>query len=785
MAKRNQLSGKMPAVFAGIGVPVLAVLLFFVVALSSVSEVKGTAVFCILLAFAGGVLGFKRLRERFTLPMAAWGLFLLMGGISTFYAVSGKFALLEFLKLLLSFCLAVFLLAMIPGKDAEPGRRIASVLEGFTALAGLVSIDMISTRVLSGAVMGILGLFTTDYPKTLTGLEVGTRITSLFQNPNAFASMIGLGVILSLGLVLSSENKRERLIHLVCLYVNALTFLLAFSMGAIVFIAAAFLVYLLIELPERRAHLFVLMVETLLLTVVSVALVSMTSFTTWESIRPVPLLCAVVGSAALCFVDRFVGQSVGEKLSARGKAMTAIMVSFVTAMVVIVLLAYSITGSLDLSSGESVRRGAYLDAGEYTLVSDYTGTVKVVVKSQNRQETMMHTETELYSGALSDAKFTVPEDSEVVYFTFSSKEGAHLERVECSGAETVSLPLGYKLLPSFIANRLQGLFANENAIQRVVFFEDGLKIFKRSPVFGLGLGSYENGIKSVQSFYYETKYAHNHYIQTMAETGLVGLVLFLAALGTSAAAIWFDRRKKSDCHVLTPALGAALVFMAGHALMEVSFSFYAYLPMATGVIALIALCCGASIPVPKLTDKKMLSLQTGAVLVSAVLVAVFGYFLIGNMNAARLIDNSPTMNNLVRAEEMDKFEYADHMLSYVVSAANFPNDQEVQAQAKRYAEELSHLNSNTVPYYLASYYFTQGETEKAMEMLEKYLRYVASDNAAWTKSFNLLKANINDSDAYVSGLTRIVEFMNEWNSNNLGAITLSENDELFLSIFGL
>lgn len=783
MAKRTQLNGKTAEILAKVGIPAAAVLMFFVVALSSISTVKATAVFCIVLAFAGGVMGFKKLCERFTLPMAAWGIFLLVGGISTFYAVSGKFALQEFLKLLLSFCLALFMLAVAPGKDATPGRRIASVLEGVTVLTGLVSIDMISTRILSGAVTGLLRIFSSEYPETMSGLEVGTRITSVFQNPNVFASIVGLGVLLSLGLVLSSENQRERLAHLVCLYVNALAFVLAFSMGAIVFIAVAFLVYLLIELPERRAELFVLMVETLLLTLVSIALISMTSFTKWDGIRPIPLLCVVVGAAALCLVDRFVGQAVSRKMAARGKVVLAVIAASVAAMAVFALLAYNITGSMDLDAGESVRRAAYLEEGEYTLNSKTEGTVKVVIKSQTRHETMMHTETELYSGDLAEAKFTVPEDSEVVYFTFSAKNGAHLDSVVCSGPEEVSLPLGYKLLPSFIANRMQGLFANENAIQRTVFFEDGMKIFSRSPLFGLGLGSYENGIKSVQSFYYETKYAHNHYIQTLAETGLVGLVFFLLALGTSAAAVWFERRKKSECHPLTPALGAAVVFVAGHALMEVSFSFYAYLPVVFGVFALIALCCGDAIPVPRMTDKKLAMLKSGAVLVCAVLVAVYTYFLIGNMNAVRLVDNSPTMDNLVRASEMDKFEYADHKLSYVVSAGYFPDNLEVQAQARKYADELSELNSNTVPYYLAGYYFNEGETEKAMEMLEKYLRYVASDNEAWNRALTLLKANLTDSDDYISGLKRIASFLREWNSNNLGKITLSENDEMFLAIF--
>ena len=43
--------------------------------------------------------------------------------------------------------------------------------------------------------------------------------------------------------------------------------------------------------------------------------------------------------------------------------------------------------------------------------------------------------------------------------------------------------------------------------------EDGLKLFRRSPVIGLGLGAYGNGLNMVQSFYYFTYYAHNHYIQ--------------------------------------------------------------------------------------------------------------------------------------------------------------------------------------------------------------------------------------------------------------------------------
>lgn len=783
MARRNHRIGN-SKLLQKAAVPALAVILFFAVCLSSAATAKLTAVIFLAAAFIGGFLGFKQLRERFTLPMAALGLFVLMGGISTFYAVSGKFALAEFLKLLFSFSLAVFMLAAAPGRDAAPGRRIASVLECFTAIAGLVSIDMISTRLFSGAVTGLLSLFSSDYSTDFTGLEVGTRITSIFQNPNVFASVVGLGVILSLALVLSSETKRERSGHVICLYCNALSFLLVFSMGAIAFIAAAFLLYLLLELPARRASLFVLMVETLLLTVVSTALISVTSFEEWSGLQIIPILCAVVGAAALWAADRFVGQALGEKLASHGKLLAGMISGVLAAVVVFALLAYNLTGPATMATDARLRRSVYPAPGEYTIHAQIDGHATVMVLTQNEHDTMMHTETLLYSGKVDGATFTVPEDSMVLHLVFASYMDTTLESVELVGPETVSVPLGYKLLPSFIANRLQGLFANENAIQRAVFFEDGMKLFRLNPVFGRGLGSYENGIKSVQSFFYETKYTHNHYIQTLTETGIVGLVTFVIMLGTAAAAVWFDRRKKDACHPLTPALGAALLFMAGHAATEVIFSFYAYLPMAFSVIALIALCCGQSIPLP---EKLGENIKKWSVIGCAALAAVFAVFLFGNISANMTVKSARTMDNLEKAAASDQFEYADHMLAYVLNAEKFRDDAHIQDTAAEYAKELAELDSNSIPIYLSAYYFGYGQVEDALLMIEKHLRYSASDPKAWEDAMKILQMNFRyiGTPEYDNGVRRIVAFYNEWNENNIGTITLSDTAQGFLKGYGL
>lgn len=65
--------------------------------------------------------------------------------------------------MLCAFCLTLIFLAVAPGQGIESGRWIASVLEGFVALAALVSIDMISTRLISAPVLTFLSGMTLDY----------------------------------------------------------------------------------------------------------------------------------------------------------------------------------------------------------------------------------------------------------------------------------------------------------------------------------------------------------------------------------------------------------------------------------------------------------------------------------------------------------------------------------------------------------------------------------------------------------------------------------------------
>lgn len=761
----------------------LILVFFLVICLSSVSTAKGIAMVAAICAIAVLVFRHKQFVARLSVPFLTLSLWVIMNGISTLYAVSGKFALRAFVVVLTSFCCVILLLALAKGEDRQLGRGFATVLEGAAAVAGLVSIDLLSTHLLSTPVLGLLGLFTSDY-NNLSGVEAGVRMTSIFTNPNVFAGCMGIGVFLSLGLAGTSQQKGHRRFHMVCLYINALSFFLAFSMGASGVIVVAFLVYLLLERKSGRGAALVLMVETLILVAAAGFLVSATSLTEWTGFQPVPLICVIVGAALLCVADQFVGQRLGKVLEGRARLVAILIGAAVALLVIFAVVAMQLTGTANLNAGETLRRAAYPEPGAYTLSVTADGPVNVTLESQNKEDTMMHTSTVIYSGPADGASVEVPADSIVVYANFLVDTPATLERVALEGnGGTVEFPLGYKLLPEFIANRMQGLWANQNAIQRVVFFEDGMKLFQRSPIVGLGMGAFENGIVSVQSFYYETKYAHNHYIESLVETGVVGLVLFVGVLVTALLAVIKSRRKpEEEANPLTAALGGALVFMAGHAAVEVVFSFYAYLPLAFGIFGLIALCCGQTMPLSFVKE----GVRKGVSWVLAVLILAYTVLLGCNVYAKSLVDREQSFASLKSAMSLDRFEWADYALSYVLSYMQMETPtQEVQSNAADCAAKLQGVDSNTIPYYLAQYYFEQGDSAQAFAMLNKYTDYVAADPETWQQSFDTIMKYYQDDPAYLEGTTALYQKMLEWNAEHMGTLSLSESTMEWLGQLGL
>ena len=720
-----------------------------------------------------GICHFPLLKERINPSLFLLTLITVMGGISTAYAVSGKFALQGFLALVIALCCA-WLLTLLPQRSSISGYGMASVLAGASSWISVFSLDLVSTRLLSTPFLSLLSQLNPAYTE-IDGVEESIRINSIYEAPNVFAGCAGIGVLLCLILSRSTDHKKERRLWLTLLYVNAMAFVLSFSMGATASITVAFIVYWMAETRERRRGTLLLMAETFLLVLAGLPFASASALAPWDGIQPIPLLTVATGSVLLWFADDFMTKH-QKRIPSRPtkqKFLIGLILSLFSLGYILTACLY--TGGATLVPGNSLHRAIYLDPGPYALTPLGTDGISVSVESQNRQEAMMHTSTTLYEGNLDSASFSVPEDSLVVSVTFSSDVDAALSQVLCTQTSTQSsqrIPLDYPLLPDFIVNRMQGLFANENLLQRLVFFEDGLKLFKERPLIGLGLGAFESSLLRIQSFYYETKYVHNHYIQTLLETGLLGTTLFLLLLGVSGLAI-LRARKAPNVHPFTAGLAALLLFMILHAGVEVIFSSGVYLPLAFGVFALIGLCCQSVFSLPK-------KLCTSGVILLSGLLLSFSILLGCNLYARSVGHHADSLDDYQQAAAMDPFEWTDYAISYVVNSPAF-SSAEVDSQAQAYIERLDQETSNTIHYYLSQYYFQTGNMEQAMAMAEKQARHTISSSDWWNTLYAMIYAYDDGSRLYQKGIQNLSDIMHNWNEEHMGQIVLEESVQAFVN----
>jgi hypothetical protein len=722
------------------------------------------------------VMARKRLyAPRLNVQMLLVTALVLLNGVSCYYAHSGAPALRN-LVILFAAWLVYVLVVLISGKRTDGGRTAATAVSFAAAVFSLLSIDAAGHGVLARGFQALGGMFTQDY-SLFTGLEVNARITSVLEDPNVLAAVAGLGVLLALGLLDGSE-KRERGFHLCCLALNALGFVLVFSLGASGVIVVAFVLLLLVTPRDARLRLFLLMAETLVVTLVGAFVVYAAVFDGTKEFSLVPVLAAVICAAALCALDRFVAPRLERGLSAHPRATLVVPCVLVALLAVYAVAALNVTGAATLSAGETMRRAASLPAGAYTVETDASDMTLQVV-SQSQRQLVMHTESVLYEGATPQAEFTVPEDAQIVWFRLTAPSGGTVERLAYSGASEGALKLDYKLLPGFIVNRLQGGFSgNENAVQRTQYWADALKLWQKSPVFGNGLGAMENDLFSVEPFYYETRSAHNYYLQCLVNTGVVGLALFLGVLGASVVLAVRGLKKRRSA--LLPALTAGLAFTALLALVEVHLESHSYLPMAFVLLALLNVC--GTLPEEDAPVVEKTGLQKGTHWAAALVTAAFSVVLFLGFYCNWYVPNGSgsVFDRLDTALKLDPFHRSAYESTYLYYSKDSEDDA-VLLRAQQIAEMTAKQSLCTSTNAAAEYYFRVGNVDAAVDTLMNHVTFNRAWSGAWQYAFDLLKQYDDGSEDYRTQVLRVADAMDSWNAESWEPVELTDANHLYLA----
>lgn len=688
--------------------------------------------------------------------------FVLYQGLGIFFATVPKFASTEFSQLLVGLCILLLFLSL----DHSIEECICSLLFA-SSICSFLSVDLISTRVFSSIFEKSTLFFTSHYANTY-GLEHGVRINSIFSSPNVFGGLTGIAVLFSLAMVLQREKPLDRCFFLVCLFCNSLGFVLAFSMGGTIMLCVAFFLYLLLE-QKHRVALLLLMIETFIVTLASAFVVFLSSFQGIEGFNLIPLASLLLGAVVLCVYHETVGRAIAEKLSGKEKLLPCFVAGLLGMVLVFFAIATQWTGAISLQAGEYLRRSAYLEAGDYTLSVSASETMNLLIESQTREETFQHIDTVLYRGDTTEVAFTVPEDSIVVYFRFHSPDTAvSITEATLSSGETLNLR--YILLPGFVSTRLQGLFANENLNQRLVFFGDGMKLFWENPLFGSGMGAFAGNIFRVQEFYYETLYVHNHYIQVLLESGILGLGLLLLFLGMTAVSLWRKRTEPFAVVCFT-----VLSFSALHALVEFTWSSGAYTVLLYLSFAIFHKLVNKGISLKWLSPSIM-----GGLFLYAVVLAM-------NFNASYTLAKSTPETyeeTLQTAIKLSPFEKQDYMLSYLLYAID-SGDTDIRARVEAYIPQLQGESSSQSGLYLAEFYFVQGRWEEGVSALKDYVNTRSAHPDTWNTAFAVLFTFQSEMEEafFAKSITEVYTMAEHWDRDNLGkAVIGAEMEAAVLAI---
>lgn len=707
--------------------------------------------------------------------------------VTIFWAMSGKFHLREGSKILIA--VFFFLLVAMHGRfDGAFMRRVMGVIAGISALYAFLSVEAVST--------GITKLLLERLPAIDTEKIVfnGTRLYGIFGNSNIEASVFAVGVLLSIALVCGAEKKWQRVLFTVTLSVSAFAFLLVFSMGAIACFIAAVAVYLIFAGKGRSAALLRMLgaaVPTLVCGFIAFAM-----FSSERSALVLALLLANAGVSVL--LELTVSARLSAVLEQHEKLAFGVLIAVVLGAGVYAVAAMNVTGPYTF--GPELYRSAQLDAGEHTVQLEADGEVKVRLYTQNAVQMMGNSGTELHNGAVEGMiSFAVSDEDAKTFFELSAEPGVTVRRVLIDGS--AELPLRYKLLPGFAAVRVQSFGMNNSTILREMFWGDAVKLWKLSPIVGSGVGAFETGVTRVQDYPYETRYAHQHYLQILLEDGVVGLALYVGALVTMLLALWKKRKQtpESQYYWLYPALCAEFVMNGLQMLWDVSMSMIVFLCMTYALYGLIvgawaepfaekAAAAEENGRKKKKQAKRLApSLLTRNIGIGFTVVVVLT--LCGNLYAASkadapVADGDEFLYNLSAAAKLDLYERNDMMLSYVVNSLEMEYPEDYREQADEYAAQLSKVQSNTIPRYLVDYYLRTEQYGEAVDEAILGAMYSASNADTWNACAAMLQAAFFDNGASSPLLTqretllpKLTDYYNTLQAHNASALVPVELNE--------
>ena len=764
----------------------LMVVLYSVLLLLAMTVQTGTVSMILCGLALLSLLGKKplsRFEQRLSVPVLGLLAFAVVYGAAAVYTPFGTSGMKEFYKFIAAFSLAVILLARFE-REHVPGLLWGGA--SVSTVIALVSLDMSCGQTLFGPFNALMNALGTDYTSALPEY-LSARVNGLYNDANVTACLFSLALFTALYLLKDSTCIWRRLAASLLAGVSAVSLLLTGSRGALLCFAVACLVWLVAE-RVNRVSLFLLLVETALAMVVAAAPASSMVARGNET---AVMLCLLSG-LILFVLDVLAGRRLEPVLSAHKKAALAAVGAVAVICAAYGVGAVTVKGPYTFDSIGRVARQVEIPAGTYTLTAPLDENVRVTLVGQTAYEKLRDQYETLYDSISGETEFTVPEEFVMTRWQLYAPDGTVLEAVELSNGQRFQL--GYPLLPAFIADRLLLGMGNSFTL-RVEFDKDAWKIFSTAPLLGRGLGSTENLTRSVQAFQYESKYAHNHLLQAMADTGIVGTVFALAfVLGSAWLCLQAVRKEKDG---LAAVLLAAWVMMNLHSLMEINFSVRGFKCFAYVLLTLPVLLYARPLLAGE-TGKTRKQAKTVGILVTvgyALYLAVFGGLLESARMTDRKAENFQTSNVYEYLDFLrgcvrgNVFDHDSYQRSYVANAVQL-NDRAYNGDLMKYVKQLRSSGTYENDSALARYYYLpRQEWDELFDCSLEGIRQVRSSPDGWNLQMDFYREEVlpamgaDNVSAFVDGVLALGGALDAMNAEGrLEPVALNETNQAFLTL---
>lgn len=757
------------------------VCLFSLLLFLAMTVQTGTASMILLaaaLVLSIGKVPMRHMRERLSVPVLGLLLFALMNGLAAIYSAFGEYAVGEYYKFVAAFAIAWILLTRFEKKQV---RGLLWGLSAVSAMIGLLCVD----SAVQGTLFQGFNTLTEALGATFSNLTLTntSRVNGIYNDANVSAAILGMGAIISLYLAASEHKLWKRFAACILLGMSAQSFFLALSRGAILCFGLALLVWLIIAQRDERLRLFLLMFFAAAVTVA----LSIPAMAALNNGGTLPSILTAATGLGIFIVDFAISAPLTRMLAGKGKMIAVVAAVIAVAVGVYVFKAFTTTGPYTFTGEAYFDRTLDLEAGDYTLYGDCDRELTLVVYAQDDKDRINGTTPNLYVGLLSGAAFTVPEGETVrTTIRFYSDEGEGTIR-NLTLSDGTEVPLDYPLLPSFVAVRMQdSLMSSSSFTLRVQFMKDALVLFQQSPIIGHGLGSTEGLYTSVQPYFYQSLYVHNHILQVMSDMGLLGLIGFL---GLMVGVLWLllkAVRKNRD--PLAAMLLSCWVMMNTHSLMEINFSIRSFQCIAY-VILLLAVLLYAK-PLTKKTVSLCGWVVAGCFWAYAL---VFSGLLLSHRavqrESAELATSDPYefMNAMRSYTRRDVFDHENYQLTFVGNAVILGTPA-YNTTMEKYVKELRDSGTYTACSGLARYYYLpRGEFEELFACSREGIAQEASTKEAWNLQLNFYRTEVLPAasagymDEFVDGVLALKDYLEEYSQGRLEEIQLSEENQSFLN----